>query len=278
MIDHVAAVAEESRRFEAAVEAASALAEPLDAIGVPACPDWTLDDLVWHLSEVQHFWGSIVGDGLSGPQDYDRMERPGRDELLDLFRRNTARLQAAITDGDDDTPCWSWYDQGQHLGWVRRRQAQEALIHRVDAEQAVAGAGGPAVGTVDAELAADGIDEALRVMFDAIPPPPWGTWRPDGRNALLVATDVEVDGRPRSWSLGLGRVTGTDDDGVDHDLPAVEVREGAGTEAGSSPTVIRTGAAELDLWLWGRGQLSDGAVSGDEATVDWLAQLSSSVG
>ena len=50
------------------------------------------------------------------------------------------------------------------MGFVRRRQAHEALIHRIDAEL-TAGRRTP----VDPLLGADGVDEALRVMYGGVP-------------------------------------------------------------------------------------------------------------
>ena len=32
---------------------------------VPTCPDWDADDLLWHLAEVQWFWGTIVSRELT---------------------------------------------------------------------------------------------------------------------------------------------------------------------------------------------------------------------
>jgi hypothetical protein len=42
------------------VSVESCCARPDGAVRVPACPDWDADDLLWHLAEVQWFWGTIV--------------------------------------------------------------------------------------------------------------------------------------------------------------------------------------------------------------------------
>ena len=54
---------------------------------------------------------------------------------------------------------WMWNLDGRHAGYIARRQAHEALIHRIDAEL-TAGRRTP----VDAALGTDGIDEVLSVM------------------------------------------------------------------------------------------------------------------
>ncbi|WP_298758133.1 maleylpyruvate isomerase N-terminal domain-containing protein, partial [uncultured Nocardioides sp.] len=36
---------------------------------VPTCPDWDADDLLWHLAEVQWFWGGVVAARPAGPPE-----------------------------------------------------------------------------------------------------------------------------------------------------------------------------------------------------------------
>lgn len=129
---------------------------------VPTCPGWTASDLLWHLSEVQWFWGTIVGERLDDPAPAEA-SKPGRPdtrpELVQLFTRATGRLAAALSHGGDDTPVWTWSDT-RNLGFVRRRQAHEVLIHRLDAELTA----GVDASAMDPRLSADGVDELLRVM------------------------------------------------------------------------------------------------------------------
>ena len=47
---------------------------------VPACPDWTADDLLWHLGEVQWFWGTVVRENLTGAQA-EEVKPPRPDEI-----------------------------------------------------------------------------------------------------------------------------------------------------------------------------------------------------
>ena len=54
-LDYLAHLARESARF------AEVIAEVPPAAPVLSCPAWNADDLLWHLGEVQWFWGTIGG-------------------------------------------------------------------------------------------------------------------------------------------------------------------------------------------------------------------------
>ncbi|WP_265447245.1 maleylpyruvate isomerase N-terminal domain-containing protein [Flexivirga meconopsidis] len=142
-------IADESARFRAALATAPDQS-------VPTCPDWTTDDLLWHLTEVQWFWGTIVADDVSDPQTLERPDRPGgRAAALAAFDDASAALRQALADTAPDQRRWMWaQDDALHTaGYIARRQAHEALIHRVDAELTAAGPVGP----IDPTLAADGV-------------------------------------------------------------------------------------------------------------------------
>lgn len=248
MLDYLNAIRTESARF-------GGVLRNLDAAGaVPSCPEWSVADLTWHLAEVQYFWASIVGGLLDSPESVTELDRPQDAALPDLFDVQTTRLLEALTSRSLDDGCWSWHDSGHTVGWVLRRQAHEALIHRVDAELAAA-----SPTSVDIELAADGVDEILTVVLDATPLPDWASFMPDGSTAM-----IELPQRSKSWALELGRFTGTSPNtGSSYDDPALRV-----ISAVSTPTAIVTGpAADLDLWLWGRGSLDNVALTGDRDVV-----------
>lgn len=255
-------VAAESARLAAAVRVG------LDAEGpslldrpVPSCPDWRLADLLWHMVEVQNFWVHILGDGISGPEGYDRIDRPADDRLLDLLTAGSAGLNDALVGKADDEPAWSWSPRGGTVGWIRRRQAHEALVHRVDAELTVDDRTG-----LDETLAADGVDELLRVMLDVGEPPDWASF--DAEPSPIV-----LDVRTRWWTLVLGRFTGVDPDGGSVDLPAASVvgrGDGAPPPLVDGATGISASASEIFLWLWGRGGDTGLAVDGDAAAVTRL--------
>ncbi len=227
---------------------------------VPSCPGWTATDLLWHLTEVQMFWASIVDNELRDPDAAEAMkdDRPDSyDDLLVLCERQTARLTSALAARGDEVPVWTWSDD-ETVGFVRRRQAHEALIHRVDAELSGAGES-----PIDADLAADGIDEVLRVFAGGVPA--WATFDPEGVELRMVATDVD-----RTWGAAFGRMTGTSpNSGESYDLPALTV----GVDAVEPNGVISGTAADLDRWLWGRGRLESLTVTGDESVASRLREL-----
>jgi uncharacterized protein (TIGR03083 family) len=251
----------ESARFAGAIEQA-----PPDA-RVPSCPDWNADDLLWHLAEVQYFWGTVVLDKVDqGEADKRTPARPGdRAGLLDFYRRASERLAGALTGADPGAHAWTWSDD-QTIGFIQRRQAHEALIHRVDAEL-TAGHRTP----IDQILAVDGVDETLRVMYGGCPP--WGTITPDpdpdpGRGMIRVRATDTGD----SWLVTQARFTGTDpDDGKSYDEPDIHI---APADPGGTAAAEVSGAAgDLDCWLWNREPVGPVERSGDPAVLDWFGEI-----
>jgi uncharacterized protein (TIGR03083 family) len=230
-LEHIRA---ESARF------AGCLAGADPSAPVPSCPDWTAADLVWHLAEVQLFWGAIVRERLDDPDlaEAAKPERPDDYEaLLGLFAKASAALVDKLAATADDVSVWTWADD-HTVGFIRRRQAHEALIHRVDAEL-VAGQ----LTHVDRSLASDGVDEALPVMFGEHPA--WGTLTTDGPTGSIETTDTDA-----AWALRLGRFSGTSPNtGKTYDEETLIVL--AEPERPPSFT-LRGDASDLDLWLWGR--------------------------
>src|SRR4051794_2443969 len=99
-LDYLGHLERESARFEAAL-----LAAPTDA-PVPSCPGWTVEDLLWHLAEVQWFWGEIVRSGARSPDEYAEPARPAHRTALEAFYRvASGGLLAALAAVDADTPA-----------------------------------------------------------------------------------------------------------------------------------------------------------------------------
>jgi uncharacterized protein (TIGR03083 family) len=153
--DFLRALNEENRRFVEAAERSGLAAE------VVACPGWTVADLVFHMVKVQNmFYGMLTTPDATSPKDLPRIERGADGEaLLAQFRKGATRLEAMLGAVADDTPVWT-FTGGDVAQWVKRRQAQEVLVHRFDAETA-----GGAVAPADPVLCADGIDEMLHVFL-----------------------------------------------------------------------------------------------------------------
>jgi uncharacterized protein (TIGR03083 family) len=254
--DYLGFIGSESARF------IDLLADADPAARVPSCPDWNVADLLWHLTEVQWFWGSIVARAIRDPAhaESDKPDRPDDyPVLLGLQREATDRLLTALSAGDDADPMWTWFDDEQTRGFIRRRQAHEALIHRRDAELTVGD-----VTRLDDRLSSDGVDEALRIMFGGTPS--WAEFHWQAGPVSVVATDTGA-----RWSTEVGRVVGSDPDSGDPvDESSLEVRDGRTAD----PVAQIAGTAEtLDAWLWGR--LPDSAVeqSGDAKTLAAFAAV-----
>ena len=225
---------------------------------VPGCPDWTAADLLWHLARVQWFWSTVIRTRPAAPEGDDDDEVAGPDRpatyvgLLAAYDEYSAALVAELHAADPAAPAWSWSDE-QTVGFTLRRQAHEALIHRLDAEQTV-----DQVTPLDPELAADGVDECLDVMFGGAPP--WGEFAP-----LPHFVRVDITDRDESLWVQIGRFTGTDPDGEHHDLEDIRVVPAPPAEADA---VVAGPAAELDAWLWHRGDDSAVHVTGDRGVYD----------
>jgi uncharacterized protein (TIGR03083 family) len=248
-LDYLAHLGRESARF------AEAIATVPPAAPVPPCPEWTADDLLWHLGWVQWWWAAIVRDGLTGPDARLLVpERPpGRPGLLEFCQRASRDLRQALGTKSPDAPAWTWSDD-HTVGFIRRKQAHEALIHRVDAE-VTAGSRTP----MDPRLSADGVDEVLRVMYSGVPD--WGSFAADESKTLrLRATDTGD-----SWLITLGRFTGTDPEGTSYDEPDFSVADG---DPGAPASALIGGtAADLDCWLWHRPPAGAIDQSGDSGVL-----------
>ncbi|MGO9083109.1 MAG: maleylpyruvate isomerase family mycothiol-dependent enzyme [Streptosporangiaceae bacterium] len=248
-LDYLAHLARESARFGAAIAAAPAGA------AVPSCPAWTADDLLWHLAWVQSWWAAIVRDNLTGPDARQlQPERPpSRSGLLEFYQQAGQDLRLALGAVSADTPAWTWSDD-HTVGFIRRKQAHEALIHRIDAEVT---AGNRTA--MDASLSADGVDEVLRVMYSGMPE--WGSFVPEPPNTLRIQATDTGD----TWLITLGRFTGTDPEGTCYDEPDFQV---AGRDSGQPASALISGsAADLDCWLWHRPPAGTISQSGNGGTL-----------
>lgn len=194
----------------------------LDAT-VPSCPGWSVADLVDHLGHV--YLHKVECMRQQQAPDPWPPQPHGRDPL-DWLSEQAAVLFDELTARGPASPSYTWHQPDQTVGFWYRRMAQETAVHRVDAELA-AGAPTP----VDAELALDGVDELLDVMF-------CGDWSDEPHPELTGRVQLRAAGR--SWLVV---------------LEPEEVRLESGEEA--EATVDGT-PSDLLLWLWGR--LPDGSV------------------
>jgi uncharacterized protein (TIGR03083 family) len=236
-LDFLEAIRRESDAFAVAAERGD-----LDA-PVPPCPDWSLADLVRHLTEVQWFWNQIAAGPLLLPDDVgDEPDPEPDDRLVARFREGTAELVETLERAEPGTRLWSWAGGEQDIAWVRRRQAHEVVIHRWDAEAASNEPDldlGP--GPIEPALALDGVDE-------------WAQWMADPED---LATVAPVSVRLVATDLSDERVLAVRPDGSF----AHESTDGVdGT--------IEASASHLDLLLWRRISPQDVTILGDVVAVE----------
>jgi uncharacterized protein (TIGR03083 family) len=254
-LDFVGHIRDESARF------AACLASADRSRRVAACPDWDAADLLWHLTEVQMFWGTIVRERLADPEAAEaaKPDRPDDfDALVTLFDETSAALFDAVTTTPGETAVWTW--AGDHsVDFVRRRQAHEALIHRLDAELLVDDRT-----AFDRALASDGVDEVLRIMHGDLPS--WATFTPDGTTGTVETNDTRS-----SWRLTFGRFAGTSPNtGNVYDMDSLVVDDEPGQP---SSFAVRGSAADLDAWLWGRPTVTPLDIDGDRTSFARLEQI-----
>lgn len=247
-LDHIRS---ESARFR------DVLAECDPAAPVPSCPDWSAADLLWHMVTVQWFWATAVINRSEEPDESQEPERPSTyAELVSAFDQWSSALVDALEGVKEFEPAWTWSgDPADHtIGFILRRQAHEALIHRLDAEQAA-----QVSSELPAELAADGVEEVLAVMYGGCPP--WGSWEPLPHYARVDCTDTGDE----VW-IQFGLFSGTD---PRHEEQIIDEEDFHVVDAPHDvePDVVIDGpAAALDAWLWHRGDDDAVSVAGDHLT------------
>lgn len=252
-LDYLGHLERESARFAAVLDNADRHAS------VPSCPDWTADDLLWHLGEVFLFWGTIVRERLTDPAAAEeaKPDRPADwNGLLSFYERSRTELMQTLRDTPPDESVWTWSDDNT-AGFVRRRMAQEALIHRLDAELTA-----NAITDFDADLATDGVLEALQYFFS---PPVWASWDADGPAGRLRATDTGTDLLVQLGSFsGLSPNTGKT---WDHE-PSVMLVDSA-----EPSFTLSASGRDLDAWLWGRPPLIEPVVDGKAVDLEQLRAI-----
>jgi uncharacterized protein (TIGR03083 family) len=219
---------------------------------VPACPGWTLSELLGHLGGVYRWVGAVARER---PQDRDGMGplrehierehiRQATGDVAAEFQRAAEGLLDALEALGPDTPLWSWSPQVQRGIFWHRRMAHETLIHRWDAQQAV-GAPDP----IEIELALDGIGET----FDAIVP-----FRRRGRGAAGQGEtfSFQPTDSHKLWT-------------VQFDAEGITLRQLSLT----ADLTLRAPAADLLLFLWHRLPASALQLEGDPALVDRYFEL-----
>ncbi|MCW2665237.1 MAG: hypothetical protein JWN57_199 [Frankiales bacterium] len=181
---------------------------------VPGCPGWTVLDLTTHLGNV-HVWAAAQVRARGEKAPY--VEATPGEDLAAWYAACAEEVVAALEQAAPDEPAWGFGPTPRTAAFWQRRQLQETAVHRWDVEAALG-----REGVLDAELAADGIDEALtvfvprQVALGRVPTLPGG---------LALRCDTG-----QAWQVG-------------PDLPSLATVSGP--------------AGVLLLLLWGRLPLSD---------------------
>lgn len=215
---------------------------PLEA-RVPACPAWSLRDLVEHLGQVHEWAGAIAATGQ--PLKHKPPGLPEDDDPAEWYAERADRLLEALASTDPDQPCETHQPDNQRASYWSRRQAHETAMHRVDAEMAI---GLPP--RYDAELAADGIGEVLDVWFPVIArrfEPPRVT-----EPVLLACTD-----RDDRWLISPNSTV------APGEAPRTSGPELSDERAGVAGATISGTASDLILLLWKRHGTDKVTVDGD---------------
>ncbi|MCU1346502.1 MAG: hypothetical protein JWL70_2768 [Acidimicrobiia bacterium] len=150
-VDYLAAIASDVERIAVAGETAP-------ATRVPSCPEWDLAGLCEHLGRVHR----MATAAMSSPNrpDLSLIEPPTPGQEAAYLRAGVAPLLAAAAARAPQDPAWNFTGTNQVVEFWHRRQANEALVHRWDAENALG---------LPSELplahAVDGLEEALTVML-----------------------------------------------------------------------------------------------------------------
>jgi uncharacterized protein (TIGR03083 family) len=231
--EHIAVVAAEGQRF-----AAAARRGEMDA-DVPACPGWSLRDLVRHLAEI-HLWAAANVAQRPGAtlelEDRSELVRswpdlaifwPADNDLIDWYLDTNANLVRVLREAPSDVAALTFLPAPTPLAMWARRQAHETSIHRYDAEDTTGHATG-----YDATLAADGIDELLYGFYESVT-------RPRERG-VLVDQDrlmhVHAEDTGDHWYVTIGPLSIS-----------------ASRDGGAADLTVTGSASDLYAALWNRG-------------------------
>lgn len=239
-LDYLSLLATDAEAFAAAIETGPVEAE------IAGCPGWTLPELGTHLGFI-HRWARTAILTGAVPQ-IDPASDPAPDDLVGIagwVRAGAARLLTTLHELDPQQPTWHPFPvEPKVAGLWRRRQAQEASVHRWDAQRAIG-----LTPTIESAFASDGVDEYWTVMLPRVVT----------RQNLAVPASVfaaETTDTGERWVIdGRGGTVSLATEGV------------------APFALLRGDAGSVLLRLWGR-PVPEGAVaiSGDGAVADdWLA-------
>ncbi|MGH3394052.1 MAG: maleylpyruvate isomerase family mycothiol-dependent enzyme [Streptosporangiaceae bacterium] len=188
----------DSERYYAQIAASTAdIAALVDGADlttpIPTCPEWTLRQLATHVGRGQR-WAATIVSTRSAEFIPFRSVPDGRlpdDPAVQAawLAAGAEQLSAAVREAGQDR-VWAFAGLTPAAFWARR-MCHETVVHAADAMLA---AGRP-VG-IDADIAADGIDEWLTVLTvpEGTEPDQRAAALPPGRSLHVHATDEGLAG------------------------------------------------------------------------------------
>ncbi len=225
------------RESDRLAEAATELDAP-----VPACPGWTVGEVVRHTGGVVLHKVSWMRLGRRPREGEWESRPPAGADLLEWYRGACDRLIRELRDRGPDAPTSTWRPPGDTVGFWYRRMAHEVTVHRVDVESAFGD-----VTPVEDDVAVDGVDEVLDVVL-------CGGWDepadlPGAGRAVVVRTG------DRCWRLEFE-----------------PRRTTLSRELGPHDALLSGEPSELYLYLWGRRPVTAVVHEGDQDAVAALRE------
>ncbi|HEV2371639.1 MAG TPA: maleylpyruvate isomerase N-terminal domain-containing protein [Streptosporangiaceae bacterium] len=245
--DHLKYLAADLARFQEV--AARDLAAP-----VPTCPGWTVTDLVLHVANA---YVNVVVPQLRLPEQVPAQDLTGPDPLTALQHAyGILTKEFAAHEGRDH----SGQDEAGTASFWARRMAQETVIHRIDAELAVA----EPSALIPAAFAVDCIDEYLTVVLVHETQDWTQQYASDlsdwGQRWLLVSAGAA------RWRIGL-RPQGADAAPL-HSPPEPSEVPAAGVSGDADP---------LLRWMYNRGGMGQVTTTGDDSMTAQFRRLLTAV-
>jgi mycothiol maleylpyruvate isomerase-like protein len=216
---------------------------------VPHCPAWNAAALVRHTGSIFGWMASVVSSKeLIAPRAID----PVPEDLAALaswYLGALDRVVDVLGAAEPGSETWTFSPTGdRRVQWWRRRLAVEVAVHRYDAEYAAFVAGGPAPASLDADVAAAGIEE---FVVEFLP----GLLDGAGIEGLAGTLHLHATDRPLEWWINL-------------DVPGA-----ARPEHAKADTAVRATRSDLLLWLTNRALLDSFDVIGNLGIADRWRQL-----
>ncbi|BCJ48033.1 hypothetical protein GCM10010168_23920 [Actinoplanes ianthinogenes] len=122
---------------------------------VPACPEWTLRDLVTHVGTGHRLAAGVVEREARTSPGYELIPAPDAvRQWPDWLVSGSERLRRAVAEHGFGTEVWTWSPRYRTAGFWLRRMLHDLVIHRFDATP------GDDF-EIDGDLAADGVADML---------------------------------------------------------------------------------------------------------------------